>query len=126
MSLTARELSKMRDVQDVFMPDTCTIKRPTYTKNESGSQSITWTDVYTDLPCEVTSKVLRQIIEHIGGGSINSGVRWNVTVPYGTVIELDDKIYVNSSNGTQIYQVNGVQSVESYETAVVAQCLRVE
>jgi len=121
-----RELEHMRAVQLQFMPMTCTVKRPTSVKNAAGQNELTYVDVYTDLPCELTSKVLRQIIEHVAGGSIESGVRWNVTMPYGTVIELDDIIHVNTGHGVEKYQVNGDQSTESYETATVAQCLKVE
>ena len=121
-----RELAQMRAVQLQFMPMTCTVKRPTETINPAGQTDTVEVDVYTDLPCELTPKVLRQIIEHFGGGSIQSGVRWNITMPYGTVIKLNDRIHVNTVNGVEIYEVNGDQSTESYETATVAQCLKVE
>lgn len=127
MPIALREIEAMRLVQEDFMPDTCVVKRPLMTINEAGSSTITWTDVYTDLPCEVAPKVLRQIIEHVGGGQVQSAVRWNVTMPYGTVIQLDDRIHVASEIGNEgVYEVNGTQSVESYETATVAQCLKVE
>jgi hypothetical protein len=127
MGIATREIEAMRLVQEEFMPDTCTVQRPLMTINEAGSSTVTWTDVYTDLACEVTPKVLRQIIEHVGGGQVQSAVRWNVTMPYGTIIQLDDRITVHSDIGNDgVYEVNGTQSVESYETATVAQCLKVE
>lgn len=125
--ITERELTKMRAVQEQAMPQVCTVKRPVETLNAAGQTDLAYSAVYTNLPCEVTSKVLRQIIEHVGGGGIQGAVRWNVTMPYGTIIELNDRIEViGLGNQTEVYEVNGVQSTESYETATVAQCLKVE
>jgi hypothetical protein len=125
--IAEREIEMMRAVQEDFLPSVCTVKRPVESINIAGSSTLTWTDVYTNLPCEVTPKVLRQIIEHEGGGQIQSAVRWNITMPYGTIIELNDRIHVQQSYSDEsIYEVNGVQGEESYETATVAQCLKVE
>jgi hypothetical protein len=123
--ISDREIARMRRVQEQFMPMTCTVKRPVKTKNAAGQSDLVYTDVYVDEPCEVTAKVLRQIIEHIGGGTIQSAVRWNIVMRAGLVIELDDRIFVNTDAGVEVYEVNGDQSTESYETATVAQCLKV-
>src|SRR5688572_9127753 len=95
--ISARELRKMRAAQDLFFPDTCTVVRVTETINDHGGVERTETNVYTDLPCEATPKVLRQLIEHVVGGSIVSAVRWNITMPFGTVIELNDRIIVHTA-----------------------------
>ena len=123
--ISDREIARMQQVQEQFMPMTCTVKRPTETKNAAGQTELVYVDVYTAVPCEVTAKVLRQIIEHLGGGSIQSGVRWNIVMPVGHVIKLNDRIFVDTPNGVEEYEVNGDQSTESYETATVAQCLTV-
>ena len=127
MGISEKDVLAMRAVQEKFLPSVCTVKRPTDVINISGSSTTVWNDVYVDIPCEVTPKVLRQIVEHEGGGQIQSAVRWNVTFAFGTVIELNDRIHVAQDYSTEsIYEVNGVQGQESYETATVAQCLKVE
>ena len=93
------------------------------------NQIITKVDsiAYTAIACEASAKVLRQLIEHVGGGKIESAVRWNVVFPYGTIIQLDDILWVTAYGSTSVskFEVNGTLSTESWESAVVAQCLKI-
>lgn len=118
----------MRACEAAFLPDRATVHRPIETVNIAGATTTTDSTPYVGIPCEATPRVLRQLIEHIGGGRIESAVRWNVTMPYGTDILLNDVIHVTPAGLTSvmILEVNGLLSDESWETAVTAECMRVQ
>lgn len=125
MPIRDREIAAMQRVQIEFMPDRCNVLRPTGTRTIAGNVAKDFQAVYTNIPCEVTPKVLRQIVEHVGGGEIQSSLRWAITLPAGTLVKNDDRIEVLKTP-VETYEVSGVQHTESYETAPVVQCLRVE
>lgn len=124
-AITDRELARMQAEQLRFLPDKATVRRPVTTLNVAGGQTPTWTTPYVDYPCQASPRVLRQLTEKVEGGRPESGIRWVVVFPWGTILTNDDEVVVTEhGTGTvRTFEVNGVQSAESYETAVSAECL---
>lgn len=119
------DIASMQACQNDYFPDVCTVHRPNKIRNVAGGETATDTTPYVNLPCQATPRVLRQLSERIAGERIESGVRWVIVVPAGTLIKLDDTITV-TEHGTgrvKTFTVNGIQADESWETAVMLECL---
>lgn len=118
--ISARDLARMAAAQKAFMPGRATVKRKTFVRNAAGDHTPTVTIVYTDLPLVDTPRVLRQIAERDVGEKVQGGVRWEIVLPLGTVIELDDEVHVtNAETGlVNVYLVTANLGYEAYATAL--------
>jgi hypothetical protein len=123
----------MQATQEAYFPDLATVLRPNNASNIAGGRTKSTTPVYTNLPCQVSERVLRQLTEVLVGGRLESGIRWIVVLPINTlvggvstpiVISNDDQIVVTEyrSGKTMTLEVNGVQVTESWETAMTVEC----
>lgn len=126
--ITGRLLDRQRAMQAAMLPDRATIKRPAKTKTATGGTVDTLSDAYVDRPCEVKARVLREITERDMGGQLQSSVRWLIVFTHDTVIQLDDVIHVTPGSGgaVQVYNVVGLLSTESWDSAVGVEANRVQ
>ena len=115
------DVAAMADAQEAFLPDACTVERPTKTRTVAGGEGHTYANVYTDIPCFATARVLRQIAERVVGGQVKGGVRWEVIFARETDIRIDDKLTVTSAETgrTIVLHVTAILSPEAFSTAVI-------
>lgn len=102
MTLTAGELTWMRDMADDQMPDTCTILRGTATQNAIGEGIIAWGTVDSGVACRLDPPGLRPDIRDVGG-QIQTVADWRVSLPNGTGLEAGDRV-VHSSDTYEVIQ----------------------
>jgi hypothetical protein len=76
----------------------------------------------------VKGRVLREISERDLGGQLKSSVRWLVVFAHETNIGLDDVLHVTvaGASAVQIYNVVGLLSDESWDTATGVECNRIQ
>jgi hypothetical protein len=126
--ISAKELKSMQAEQEKFMPDLADVIRPTFTSNAAGGQTRTDVTVYSQLKCEASPRVLRQLTTQIEGGRPESAVRWKAVFPFGTVLMPDDRLSITKQTPVDeplLLNVIATLAGESYETAVQVECLRI-
>ena len=134
VAISEREIARMQAVQNRYFPDLADVHRPLTTQNLAGAVAKGDSIVYSQVPCQVSERVLRQLTEKITGGRLESGIRWVVVFPTflrdsaGVLSALqltnDDVLVITEhrSGKTMTLQVNGVQVTESWETAMTVEC----
>jgi len=131
VAIFERVIARMQAVQNRYFPDLADVHRPLTTQNLAGAVAKGDSIVYSQVPCQVSERVLRQLTEKITGGRLESGIRWVVVLPTflpGTLIPIqlsnDDVLFITEhrSGKTMTLQVNGVQVTESWETAMTVEC----
>ena len=131
VAIFERVIARMQAVQNRYFPDLADAHRPLTTQNLAGAVAKGDSIVYSQVPCQVSERVLRQLTEKISGGRLESGIRWVVVFPTylpGTLVPLrlinDDVLVITEhrSGKTMTLQVNGVQVTESWETAMTVEC----
>jgi hypothetical protein len=111
--LTSDDLLYMQATQQQAMPGTVVIERYTLSSDGMGGQIETWTAVGTVIgriyprPRILTS-------EAAGGAQILSLTNWYGTLPTGTVVVAQDRLYYSG----ETWEVLSVNNSEMWETAV--------
>ena len=94
MSLSAKELSDIRDVADDWLPDTCTIQTKTESVDGLGGISYSWTNTYTSISCRLDP--MFQGDEEITNDALEGESVWILTVAYDQDIDVEYRIVHNS------------------------------
>lgn len=118
-TLTANELGRMQDVQEVAMPDTCIVRRRTLTSDDMGGYTEAWADV-GEYSCRIVPKAVND--EREQSGKVTARAEWAITLPYNADVRETDRIQHNDV----YYEVVQVHDDESWQTALHCVCWRVE
>jgi hypothetical protein len=117
----------MRATEAEFMPDLCTVHRPVKTKMPTGGTADTDSTPYVGISCEAVPHDQRSVDEQVRGGAIRSAVRWQVTLPYGTDIRLDDVLWVTQAGSSSIVRLRVVaDKTGTWGTATTIEAVRIE
>lgn len=117
--LTAAELASMRTTQEEAMPDTCTLKRPTWTIAGNNAKTPGVPTTIGTYACLVS--VATQSWQRIVGGSYGDVPQFVFALPYGTDVRTTDHIVYDGER----YEVVGLLANNAWMTAVRAVCVRV-
>lgn len=110
MSVTQRELELIRAEQVKFMDSRIRVERDTYAGTGEGAPAPS--DVYTDLPASISAGFgfFREVADRMTGITA-----YNISVPYGSVIKVNDRIY---DEAEVEYKVRDVRDGSSWGTTV--------
>ena len=117
-TLTADQLSRMRDTQEGALPDTCTIQYPTVTADGIGQPVKSWSNRATGVECRIAPRTIR---ERILGSRETPVGEWVLTVPCDQTIETGDRVVYSS----RTFEVVGVEKDESWELVTRAGLMEV-
>lgn len=106
MTLTADELSDIRDCIEGLLPDTCTIQTLTRASDGMGGWTETWADTYTSVPCRIWQKSGNEREVGDQGAEVT---RWVLTVAYDQAIDATMRVVHDG----RTYQVNDVNDTGS-------------
>ena len=120
MSLTASELSAMRDHLEEILPDTCTIQTRSWQADGMGGGSYTWSDTYTNVKCRLAARPYRER-EEVSGGRLTVHSVWVLTLPWDQAI--DETMRVVHDGET--YEVVAVDDTHSERACRRADVVRV-
>jgi len=103
MTLTAHELSDMRDDAELLLPSTCTILELTTTPDDMGGYTQSWGTAGTAISCrlDAMSATMRAHAE-ADQFTVHSG--WVLFVPYDQAIATGNRVVISSDT----YNVMGV------------------
>ena len=116
--MTATELARMRTTQESAMPGTCTIQYPTIANDSIGQPVKSWAARATGVACRMSPRTIR---ERILGARETPVGDWVLTVAHDQTIETGDRVLYDS----RTFDVVGVETNESYETATRADLVEV-
>ncbi len=107
-TLTSAELAQMRtDLEDVMLPDTCTILSGTQTVDGQGGGTLTWGTTTTGVKCRVD---FLSGDEAVFGGQLKPFVGFNLTVPHNTTLTTANRVI----HGTITYNVSEIDTGKSW------------
>lgn len=118
MAVDAGLLAAMRAAQESLLPDTCTIQQATVGQDSIGAPTRTWTNRATGVACRLAQRSER---ERQAGERMASVGDWVLTVAHDQTIERSDRVVI----GTRTFEVVGVNSGTSWETATRADLVEV-
>lgn len=84
------ELSELRDVQELALPDTCTIQTATQT-NTKGSVAATFANTYTSVPCRMAA-VNPNVAEREIGAALAVVSAHVLTVAFDQAVGATDRV----------------------------------
>jgi hypothetical protein len=84
------ELSELREVQELALPDTCTIQTTSQT-NAKGSVTVTPTNTYTNVPCRIAA-VNPNVAEREIGAALAVVSAYVLTVAFDQVVSATDRV----------------------------------
>jgi hypothetical protein len=119
MTLTAGELTWMRDIADDHMPDTATILRGTATQNAIGEATTAWGTVDASVDCRLDPPGRQTDIRDVGG-QIQTVAQWRVSMPQGTDLQAGDHVV----SGGDTYEVIQSWADQSWDIQVVGDLRR--
>jgi hypothetical protein len=105
--LSTGELAQMRaDQLHTLADETCTLLTPTYTANAIGEQTVTWGTMATGVACRLRS------LSGAGWDPLTNRpvVNWSVTLPQGTVVDIGDRVVIDSVE----YEVTKAETGETW------------
>lgn len=105
-------LAAMRGAQEDLLPSTCTIKEASEGSDGIGQVVEVWTAIEggTDVACRLRP---RQADERIAGEKVTAVGDWVLTLAHDQTITTRHRVVV----GSQTFDVVGVNTGESWETA---------
>lgn len=103
-TLTASELSAMRDHVEAHLPDTCEIDYVTRTSDGAGSWTEAWTARGTAIPCRLAHTRIERF-EGVRLSQLREGYTWVLTVAHDQTVALTDRV-IAGGNTYQVVQVN--------------------
>jgi head-tail adaptor len=113
--LTAADLAYMQDTQEQAMPGTVVIERVTLTSDGMGGNVEAWGAVGT-----VIGRIYPQStqgVEAVGGAQVLSELKWWATLPAGTTLYAQDRLFYGNST----FEVIRVNTDEMWQTATRAE-----
>lgn len=116
--LTAVELARLRATQVTALPDTCTIQTATETKDAVGQVVRTWAAAAEDVACRLAQL---RADERQAGERTSAVTEWVLTVAHDQAITTGQRVVVD----TRTFEVVGVNTAESWETATRARLVEV-
>lgn len=111
MSITAGELALERAEQQRWLPETCTVRRVTYTQSAYGSTAESWANANT-YACRVSPAASPRELALAGRQVHEAGLV--VTLPYGADVRPDDRLVV----GARTLEVTGVVTGGAWQTVL--------
>lgn len=110
--LTSAQITRMREIADMALPDTCTISRATTASDSKGGQTQTWANVATDVDCRLSSP-RTQPTHTVAGETPQTVATWTITLAANTDIRPSDRIFI----GTRVFEVDAAGD-RSYEISL--------
>lgn len=111
--LTAADLVFMRDTQEEALPGTVVIERYALTSDGQGGKHEAWTAAGT-VEGRISYKERRGQGETVGGAQLLSETHWVATLPTGTVVYAQDRLFKDGVT----WEVQQVNNGQDYKTAV--------
>ena len=118
--LTATTLTRMRNVQNKFLPDTATLKTRSYIGDGQGGKIGNQPIAATGVPCRLAEMSKEQRARWADKLGVRSG--WVITLAYDQSVGVGDHIEISG----ETYTVLGTNSSESWQTALRMYCARVK
>lgn len=118
MTITAGELSWMRDMADDHLPETCYVLSVTRVSDGMGGGTATWGTASTTT-CRVDPMKGN---ERYSGDKLSAFARYVVTVPYDTTVTEANRVKV----GTVTFHILNVDSSKSWPTVKRLEAERVD
>ena len=109
MSLTTPELAGMRTAANVWLPDTCTITRPTASHTASGAPKNAYSNVATGVAC-LMGEPSSATAEGVVNQAVGQVVHWPMHFKYDQDIKVTDRVVF----GSFTYEVVEVLDSSSY------------
>lgn len=114
MTLTAADLAAMRAVQTAALPDTCVLKRPTWTTAGNNAKVPGTPITVGSYACAV--RVATQTWQRIVGGAYSDVPQFIFVLPYNTDVRTTDHLIYDGER----YEVIGLLENDTWMTAVRA------
>lgn len=111
--LTAADLVYMQDTQAEAMPGTVVIQRYVGAPDGMGGAVETWAAVGTVIG-RIYPELRRGMAESVGGAQIISAMEWFGTLPVGTDVIAQDRLFYSS----RTWEVKRVNNDEMWQTCV--------
>jgi SPP1 family predicted phage head-tail adaptor len=111
MGLTAAELQYMRETQEGFLPDLCTIRRRTSVPDGRGGTTYANVDT-SNVPCRVANQTTKA--QSDTAGAERSLYDWMFTFAYGTDVQTADQLLYAG----RTIEVQSINTPGSWTTAV--------
>lgn len=107
VSISTKELARIRDDIGDTLPDTCNILTATYSADSFGGFAQSWGTVYTNIPCRLdVIKPREQVID----GRNTHYTQFTVSLPYDTTIAANNRLEIS----TNTYSVVGISPAKSW------------
>lgn len=111
--LSAADIAYMQDTQEEAMPGTVVIERFMLTSDGTGNQYEGWSAAGTVIG-RIYPMVRRGGAEMVGGAQVQSMTQWFGTLPTGTVVYAQDRLYYGDST----WEVLRVNNDQMWQTAI--------
>ena len=95
MTITTTELAAMRDTADDYLPDTCTITRPTAGHTATGAPTLPYSNVATGVACRMDEPITATP-EGSVSGALGTVVRWPMHMKYDQDVTVKGRVVHNS------------------------------
>lgn len=110
---SAADIAFMQDTQEEAMPGTVVIERVTLAPDGMGGQTEAWAGVGTVIG-RIYPMTRRGGAEMVGGAQVQSMTQWYGTLPTGTIVYAQDRLFYGDST----WEVLRVNNDEMWQTAV--------
>ena len=109
-TLTAAEIASMRaSLEDIGLPDTCTILSGTSVSDGQGGMTITWGTTNTGIACRLDAVQMRGR-EMIAGAAVQFFHGYVLTVPFSATITAANRV----EHGGYTYEIKSVDYGKSW------------
>lgn len=112
--LSAADIAFMQATQEEALPGTVVIERVTLVADGMGGQTEAWAGVGTVIGRIYLDKARGSRNEAIGGAQMQSTTQWVATLPIGTIIYAQDRLFYGDST----WEVQRVNNDQVWITAV--------
>jgi len=121
MSLSDKELVDIRAVAEDWLPDTCTIRTKSESKDALGGVVDSFADGYTGVACRLDPSALSGD-ERVSSEALEAESFWVLTVAHDQAIGVEDRVVF----GGETYEVREVVDDNSFLIVRQAVLVRVE
>ncbi len=119
MTITAGELGLDRDDQELWLPDTATVRTKTRTVNSSGGYTESWANG-ASYSCRLSSRGIPR--EYLQQAAVQGVQYWMVTLPHDAVVTRKNRLVI----GSRTLEIVGFASGGEWQTALRAVCVEVD
>lgn len=132
MLLTNSQMDVMREYFVALMPDKCTIRTRSNTRDSAGQPIATWTDYETDVKCGFETSPFKFRAREIvagGEGTAEILVRARLPLSYYDAIDQEDRLVLTYRHGGdmtvgEVYEIQGF--IERGMAGLIVNLKRVE